>query len=365
MEKTKLSKLFNWRFAVGIMVLFSIAIYFTFANSYSLVVNEKQVPTNQGVPFDRSGVTYLPIEAVVEGMGDKYQWNEAYLTGIVTKKDGTTVTVTAGKTVGKVGSKTVPLTTKTVGKTVVPAGHRAIVVNGHLYVPSDFVKNTLKYPVTIKKSAGKTTVYVGKVPSTTTPTKEQPKNNDTQQKPNNNTTKPSTPTQPKEQPKQETKPKDPFAPPTGWVAPKINTTATADKAKNAQILDQQLGFLNTGGTGAVYNPFKKAYGDTPIKVFLDDQPYDASIQIDFWRSQDVPEYNKIPYIAKELFKFYQVPQVYDIVNKGFTGTNIQSQMNKMLTFGNRQVKITAVGDSAVIFIGKPGVKYDSNWNVIK
>ncbi|RKQ16446.1 S-layer homology domain-containing protein [Ureibacillus endophyticus] len=161
------------------------------------------------------------------------------------------------------------------------------------------------------------------------------------------------------------KPNDPFAPPAGWVAPKINTTATADKAKNAQILDEQLGFLNTGGTGAIYNPFKKAYGDTPIKVFLDDQPYDASIQIDFWRSQDVPEYNKIPYVAKELFKFYQVPQVYDIVNKGFTGTNIQNQMNKMLTFGNRQVKIMAVGDSAVIFIGKPGGKYDNNWNVIK
>ncbi|MBY6272489.1 MAG: hypothetical protein CW346_09795 [Bacillaceae bacterium] len=318
------------------------------ATTFSLIVNGKSIPSSQGQPFERDGITYVPLKAVVQQMGDKYSFNEPYRTATIRQKNGQVVTLTNGKTVAIVNGKTVPLTTKTVGKnkTVVPAGHRSTMINGILYVPTEFVQKGLKYPVKVQKSTFKTVVYVGGNTQTSNGTQQ----NNTQSS-KNETANPSN-----KQVNTSVLPAG-YSLPAGWIPPTIKTTATNDPAKNIQILSDQLGFYKTWKCGAIFNPYIKAFGPYSIMVSQDPaRSYDVYIQIEAWVSSYNIEYNKTPYIVKELFKFYGIDRIYDIVKAGFEGKDIRDKMNRILKVGNREVKIVGVGDYAVIYVSAPGQK---------
>lgn len=346
----KARKMIDWRLLIGVVVIAVMAIYFTTAGG-TFFVNGKAVPANQGQPFTKAGVTYLPLDPIVKGMGDSYSFVGQYDRATINKK-GKTFKVTTGKTVAIAGNKMVPLSTKLIGsgkkKVKVPAGHRALRINNVVYVPTEFVQTVLGYPVTIKGN----TIYVG-----TVPTVEAPKSQPTQ--PTKPTPPPSQPTTPAPQPTtpapQPTEPPKGNDPSTGWVAPTVNTSATTDGARNIQVLSDQLGFYKVGTYSAIFNPYTKANG--PSSIVVNDDPsnsYDALVHVKVWGSSQNKEYNKTPYIVKEVLRFYGVSGVYDIVQKGFNGVNVESYLDKNLPYGNRQVKIVGQNDDTVlIYIGKP------------
>lgn len=337
-------KWLDWKLLlVAVLAIFS-ATYFTIAGSNVVYVNGKTVPSNQGQPFERNGATYVPLKAVVQQMGDKYSYDADYRTATIRQKNGQVVKVTNGKTVATINGKNVPLTTKTVNKTVVPAGHRSTMVNGIMYVPTEFVQKGLKYPVKVQKSSLKITVYVGKTPTTNNKTT-------TSSKPatSSKSTAPSS--------KQENLLPKGYTLPKGWTPPTIKTKATNDGAKNIQILSDQLGFYKTWERGAIFNPYIKDFGPYTIMVSQDPaRSYDVYIQIKAWVSSYNIEFNKTPYIVKELFKFYGIEGIYDTVKAGFEGKDIRNKMNKVLKVGNREVEIVGVKDSAVIYVSAPNKK---------
>ncbi|MBE5394518.1 stalk domain-containing protein [Brevibacillus agri] len=293
-----------------------------------LVYNGQSIKT-----LERSGIIYAPLAKIVQDAGDQYQWDAINYTATVTKKDKTVVQVSIGKTVAKVNGKELPLSVQKVKGVNVPAPAKAFLLNEDLYVSCHFLSTVLKYPVQFKAEEQKGQL----LPQSSTPVKYDLS----------------------------------YQPPAGWVVPQIKSIATSDKKRNLEILDKALGFYNLGGAGAIFNPYGKGDGADPILVGSDLQDsYDVSIRFKYWEGgKTFPEGNKIPYVTRELFKFYLGQEdglkLFKIMDDGYNGKDVSQYIGKMLTFGNRQVTIMEVQDSVRVIIGKAGVKYDSKWNVIK
>ncbi|MFP3391789.1 hypothetical protein [Brevibacillus sp. SIMBA_040] len=157
--------------------------------------------------------------------------------------------------------------------------------------------------------------------------------------------------------------------PEGWTPNQIMATWTSDKQKNMQILADELEFVNLGA-GAAYSPYGKGPGTTSILVSADaTENYDTLITISVWKGSNyLPLDNKIPYIMKELFRFYfpnEGSKLWQIADDAFNNKNVDKYLNKTLTYDDRQVKMMNVQGNLVIVVGKPGTKYDSEWNVIR
>ncbi|MFP3391805.1 stalk domain-containing protein [Brevibacillus sp. SIMBA_040] len=311
----------------------------TTPSSPAFYVNGKDV-TKQGEATYRAGVLYLPLESVVTGMGDSFTWITKPRVANVKTKSGKEVIVTIAKADVVVSGKNVPVSTLQLQGTSVRMQAKPVVINDMLYVPYDFFKNVLGYPVEINKNGSKENITVGQGAPIPTPVPLP--------------TKPIT--------------IDPRYPlPTGTIIPQITSTWTSDKQKNMQILADELEFTNLGA-GAVYSPYGR--GATAIGLSANDlEKYDTSIQIDVWMgSEYTPLDHKIPYIAKSLFHFYfsqDGDKLWKIADDAFNGKNVSQYLNKMLTYNNRQVKLMNVKGSLVIIVGKPGIKYDKDWNVSK
>lgn len=292
-----------------------------------LVYNGQSIKT-----LERSGIIYAPLAKIVQDAGDQYQWDAINYIATMTKKDKTVVQVSIGKTVAKVNGKEVPFSVQKVQGVNVPAPAKAFLLNEDLYVPYEFLSTVLKYPVQFKAEGDK-----GQLPPKSSKTMYDLR----------------------------------YQPPAGWAVPQIKSIATSDKKKNLEILDKELGFYNLGGTGAIFNPYGKGDGTDPILVGSDPQDsYDVSIRFKYWEGgKTFPEGNKIPYVGREVFRFYlgqeDGSKLFKIMDDGYNGKDVSQYIGKMLTFGNRQVTIMEVQDSVRIIIGKAGVKYDSKWNVIK
>ncbi|WP_025676876.1 hypothetical protein [Paenibacillus massiliensis] len=146
----------------------------------------------------------------------------------------------------------------------------------------------------------------------------------------------------------------PYPVPKGWVAPKIKSKATDDFQKNRKILEEELGFQH----GMWYNPYgKNAYeGLGKVRVGLADG---AIANIDFlaWFGDKKQEHvsNTIPYVARELFRFY-LPRDYDrlfkIMNDGYSGRDISQYIGKPLMFDGRKILITENERSVTVKISK-------------
>ncbi|MFF2531520.1 stalk domain-containing protein [Brevibacillus sp. NPDC058079] len=334
MENAK-NYMFNWRtFAIAIIVGILIVISTFAGNTTSLTVNGKDV-TNQGEPTYRAGVLYLPLESVVKGMGDSFTWVTMPRVANVKTKNGKEVTVTIAKSVIMVDGKSVPISSLELQGTKVPVQAKPVVVNDMLYVPYDFFKTVLGYPVEVKKNGSKEDITVGQGTPILTPVPLI----------------------------------DPRYPlPSGWTPPQLKSTWTSDKQKNMQILADELEFKNLGA-GASYSPYGDNAYTAAIRLSANDRPYDTSITIDYWKGDaNTPLAHKVPYVAKELFRLYfpkEGSNVWKIADDAFNGKNVDKYLNKMLAYENRQVKMMNVQSSLVIIVGKPGVKYDKDWNVIK
>jgi hypothetical protein len=146
----------------------------------------------------------------------------------------------------------------------------------------------------------------------------------------------------------------PYKPPAGWVPPKIKSVATDDLDKNYEILKAELGFTN----GSIFNPYGiDAYqGVGSIGVGSTDAPYFSRLVFYYWNgSEKAPEKNKVPYVARELFKFYfpkDYNKLFKIMDDGYNGKDISNYIGKAFTLDSRQIKIIEHEHSVSIYIGK-------------
>ncbi|TCJ98265.1 UNVERIFIED_ORG: copper amine oxidase-like protein [Anoxybacillus amylolyticus] len=306
-----------------VTLVVAISLVFVFASTPTLYVNNKAVPAKEGSPFVASSSTYVPLRAVVTRMGDKYTYNKKTLTATVRMKNKKMIQVQAGKNYAKVNGKAHYLVWTTSKGVKYPKSHTARIKNGVFYVPAQFVRDVMKYPLATKQVKGKTVVYVGKLPVTKPATKPAP-------------AKPKT-TDPDELAKQE------FL--KTWTPPKIKSKMTNDPAKNMQILAKELGLYqaNPNEGAAIFNPFAQSDGAWAFGVSEETgiEGVDLEIGINQWfGNRWNPEFYKTPYVLKEVFKFYELPEVYDILYRGIEKEeNVDDKVGKWLTFGKRKVLI--------------------------
>jgi hypothetical protein len=163
----------------------------------------------------------------------------------------------------------------------------------------------------------------------------------------------------------------PYKVPGGWIPPQIKSTATADSAKNINTLTNELGLIKVTNYSAIFHPLGKSGGHNGIQIGED--PTDdlqAYLTFKYWNGDVYTPYaNKVPYIAREIFQFYfptDYGKVFKIMDDGYNGKDVSPYLNKKLTFDNRQVQISETNTGYVVmYIGKPGVKYDGNWHAMK
>lgn len=322
----KVQKLVNWRLVAIVTITLLVSIYFTMASGTKLYVNGTEVATSKGQTFVKNGKTYVPLEAVIKGMGDKYSWNRAYRTANIQKANGQKINVTNGKSVAKIGYKFVPLSTKKVGKATVSSGHKALMINNIIYVPVDFVQSTMGYPVKIAKEGTVTKVYIGKLPQTKpVATKPAPK-----------------PVQPA--PKPTPKPVQPAPKPTPTPAPAPSSSLNKDAVLNS--LASQGFFKHTSTLVAlnIYNVGGNGGGEYHVAVDLTNDS-GMYLIVRAWNDPGIPESAIIPGKVKSALNQI-IPSganhIYNIVNAtAQSGTH--SELNKVFTYDGLKTKVTFSG----------------------
>ncbi|WCF11389.1 copper amine oxidase N-terminal domain-containing protein (plasmid) [Paenibacillus thiaminolyticus] len=323
-----MKRLLNWRI-IGLLAVVAIFVLFnTLAGNTAttaLYVNGVQIEKNQGSPINRAGVTFVPLEPIVKGMGDKLTWIDEPNAVLITTKAGTKINVYVTKSSAIVDGKAVPLSKKVIETVTVPVSIKPALVSGKLYVPIDFLKDVLGYDLTIKEEGKTEYVIVGNMPS--------------------GELKPPADTKPTPTPKPEPsetqwKPDLEYLPPTGWEPPQIKSTSTNNYQKDKKILEDELEFTN----GVSYNIYgKNGYPTGDAIIVGSHSKYLADIEFKAWYGDKTGETpaNKIPYIARELFKFYlpnKNDQLFNIINDGVNGKDISKYL-KPFTLDGRSVNI--------------------------
>lgn len=360
MRTNKFRGLFDFRLFLTMILVGAIMLVVVISDTpHELYVNGRIVNTKQGTPAVRRDVLYVPAKAIVEGMGDKYEWNDSTRTATITKSDGTKINIKNGKSIIDISGKTVPLETKVVNEVKVPLDTKTFMSRKIFYVPLSFVKDHLDYPVTIEQVGGKTNIYVGKLPemaeskpnSTSTP-------NETQKptpKPDNTSTTPTS-----------SETSKPTETPTG-----TGEISKAQIEKNIDWMVENLGFQKTTSTSAMYNPINKSIHGSVISVGTDtDDIFEAIIMFKGWKPDKyLPENEKVRPIAKELFNFYfpnEGDKFFELVDSLYDGKNLD-YMEKILYFDNRAVLMyTTTGNNYLcMYIGPVGRQIRLNMDAMR
>jgi hypothetical protein len=322
---TKKIKNIEWRkmmkkLFLSIMLLFSFtvpAFAQTTSPSFVLKVNNVQLNAKEGAPFVSNGTTYVPVNVIVQKMGDKVTWIGYQKKSVIQKKNKTVISIKADQTIAVFNGQVVPLVTKKVNGKTVNANIKALYKNNVLYVPVQFVSASqgLGYPVKIAKEGSKTVIYVGKIPAASQPSK----------------------------PKTDTQQPSGKKYPDGWVAPVLKSSWTPDPEKNRQILEKELGFEK----GVYYHIPGQHFA---IVIYNDEDDHEVMIAFRGWRDESIPASYRIPIVSKELFKFYfgkDADKVWNYFNKG--------DIPDKFTANNRTVKaeFNNVDGRLYLYVGYP------------
>ncbi|MNW32971.1 hypothetical protein D3C74_99240 [compost metagenome] len=270
---------------------------------YKIEVNGKTL-NQQMVVAEGGDSLSVPIAPIVKATGDSIKWNNNSQTAIIDQKD-TVIEIKANQSTAKLNGKSVPLATKIMNNVIVPRGEQSSVIDGKLYVPLKAAKTVFGYDIKL----------IGT----------------------------------------ETKKLDLSYPvPSEWVLPQMKSSATDDYQTNRKILEDELGFQR----GIWYNPYgQNAYeGLGKVRVGLAEG---AIANIDFlaWFGDKKQEHvsNTIPYISRELFRFY-LPKEYDklfkVLDDGYNGKDISKYINKSFTLEGRKITITENERSVTVKISK-------------
>ncbi|RFU69252.1 copper amine oxidase N-terminal domain-containing protein [Peribacillus saganii] len=119
-------------------------------------------PVNQ--PFNSGGITYVPLNVIVQKMGDKVTWLNAEKKSVIQLKNKQVINVKDGATYVGLNGKTTPLVTKIVKGKTVDAKLKPIFKNNTLYVPVQFLSSKIMgYSVKIVTEKGKRAIHVNKL----------------------------------------------------------------------------------------------------------------------------------------------------------------------------------------------------------
>lgn len=333
---------------IGVML---IAVVFS-DTATNLFINGKTVETKDN-PQIKKEVIYVPIEAVVKGMGHKYQWNATKRIGTITLNDGNVFILQSTKSTVKVNGKIKPLETKVLNGVEVPVNVRTFVSKSQLFVPLSFVQKYLKFPVVKEVVSGKTNIYIGKAPSTATPA--------------------PTPTPvPKPTPTPTPTPK-PTPTPTPIDDVEIDGVATADLEANTDWVVENLGFQRNFDTGAMYNPRNKSIFFSVINIVgMPNDAFKTGMLFKGWTNDiygNFPQNEQVRPIAKKLFKFYfptEGEKFFELVDGLYNGVG-EEYMEKIMYFDNRAVYMYVPNETSwlSIYIGNEGDKIVLNKEKMK
>jgi Copper amine oxidase N-terminal domain len=336
-----LSRLMNFKVVAVIMAMVMVVSYLSFSGTANVVkVNGSETGN---APFSQNGHLYVPLNEIAQKMGDSVTASNNKVS--VRKSNGQLIVVSANQAKAIWQGKIVPLKTKQVNKVNVPVNAKAIYKNGQVYVPVEFLNDSkgMSYPVKIVGEGGKTVVYVGTIPA---PAQEQPKNPEpTQPKPTE--PKPSQPSQPaptqpeptQPAPTQPTQPSQPSTP--EWVAPVLKSAWSPNPAVNYATLQNELGFTSGGRVYAIDGHSQA------IQVVSQGTTgsYEVGIKFMFWTDPNLAQSNRIPIVAKELFKLYFGGDANRVWNY-FNSNDIPDQFNA----NGRTVKATYVASEGAIYL---------------
>lgn len=340
-----IKKVLNWRIVGLLFVVAVFVLFYTLAGSTNtLYVNGVKIAKSEGQPISRTETMFVPVEPVVKGMGDKLTWFDKPNSAMITKKDGTEITIYLGRSAAIVNGKAVPISTKVIKTVSVPVPMKPTAVSGKLYVPVEFLKEVLGYSVEVKTEGNSDFVIVGKAPVSLEAVEDTP----------TPTPKPTPTPTPDPKPSETWKPDLGYLPPTGWTPPQIKSTSTDNGSKDAKILEEELGFTD----GYAYNVYGKNASYSGERIVVGSHPtYFVNIEFKGWYGSKSSESvdNKIPYIARELFKFYlpnKGETLLSIVQDGVNGKNIDKYMKPFTLDGREIVIVNGEGSFSVLMSKK-------------
>lgn len=113
-----------------------------------MYVNGTLLNKDDGTAFTARGTVYVPLKAIVEGMGDKYNDD------VITRQDGTQIVIYIGRSYVLVNENSCPIA----------GDEEPFSLDEVTYVPVSVITDYLKYPVSIKQANDKTYTFIGKVP---------------------------------------------------------------------------------------------------------------------------------------------------------------------------------------------------------
>lgn len=323
----------------AILLLVCVNVVMAAQSTKTLYVDGIKIAKTEGLPVERTETLFVPIEPVVGGMGDKLTWIDEQNSALITKKDGSKINVYLGKSSAIVDGKAVPISTKVIDTVSVPLQMKPAQISGKLYVPVEFLEEVMGYNLEVREEGNAEFVIVGKAPASLEPVEDVP----------------ATPTQvpvPTSTPPATWKPDLKYPLSADWSPPQIISVSTDDFQKDKEILEKELGFLK----GYMYN----IHGTTNMwagnKIIVRaHSEYYVDIQFSAWYGDKTAENdaNRIPYIGRELFKFFlpnEYMKLFNIIQDGVDGKNINKYMKPFVLDG-RTINIVNSEGSFAIQIG--------------
>ncbi|WCK57711.1 copper amine oxidase N-terminal domain-containing protein (plasmid) [Aneurinibacillus sp. Ricciae_BoGa-3] len=288
--KDVLKRIGNPKILAGIGVFAVAATVLNHAGTTTVVeVNGVPLASADGQAFVSNGVTYVPLNAIAQKMGDDVTWIDSSNQSIIQERNGKVVTVEEGSSSASVNGQAIPLETKLMGKVVVPVDAKAIMKDSVLYVPIDFVKSFkgMGYGVKQTNQGGKTIINVAGMATQPAPSNPQT------QKPGGGKTYPD-----------------------GWTAPVLKSSWSSNQDKNFQVFQKELGFDFHGHWFNIPGqPQAISIADTHNSL----GKYEVEFRYTGWQAPEVPASYRIPVVSKELFKFYfgkDYMKVWNYFNSG-------------------------------------------------
>ncbi|KIL38679.1 hypothetical protein SD70_24830 [Gordoniibacillus kamchatkensis] len=292
------------------------------------------ITDDQNQPDFSDDSPYVPIQTVVEGMGDKFEWNDTNKSGIIRLKDGRKISITVNSSFSNEFGQKIP---------------NAKIINEKLYVSVYFVGEILKYPMVQEKKENREYVFIGQ-PPVVMPPGILP------------TVKPTPCPTPSMMATMVLGEQDlRYKVADDWKPPLIQSTATWDPAKDHETLKKELGL----GEGWYFSPYCGKENTAALSV-TGGGIYSTIVFYGWYGIENqVNPSNKVPYIARELFKFYtsdNYETLFKIMDDGYgpQGKDISQYENKVFKLGDQEIEIMTTPTTVQVYISRPGQKLNLN-----
>ncbi|WP_248928953.1 stalk domain-containing protein [Paenibacillus hamazuiensis] len=290
------------------------------------------ITDDQNQPDFSDYAPHVPIQTVVEGMGDKFEWNDTNKSGIIRLRDGKKISIAVNSSFATEDGLKIP---------------KPKMIKWKLYVSVYFLSDILKYSMDFEKKENREYVFIGQ-PPVVMPPGILP------------TIKPTPCPTPSMMATMVLGEQDlRYKVADDWKPPLIQSTATWDPAKDHETLKKELGL----GEGWYFSPYCGKENTAALSV-TGGGIYSEIVLYGWYGSltEDSPE-NKTPYIVREILRFY-LPgtndKLFHILDDGFMGEDVGEYVNKKIVIDDHEILIQTPPGGVQIYISQKGKKIDLN-----